>query len=342
MIFNKLFSKSKSNNNTFRMNAENIEISVGESIFSEPSIPKFQGDFAKAVFLWSVDGKPVCEKNGYAKYIMYECGITDPERYHKQMISEGYLEEAPVDIRLKYLSGEKLKEIARNIGVATSGNKSAIIDRIIPAVGPSYINSVCPYIYSLTNLGTSFIEENNDLILLHKHSNSLVTYDEYKQYRTPGQTFYDTMHVILTKYAAQDTKLFGRLQYLELSRIAEEAGHRNKALQFIIQTIYLDFSGVYGLDYYNSYYDGIYKKSALKEQFEINITISAVLDYVSKYKDIYSDEIIRRLYTWELPVRICPIDVFSNIIGICLEGNPDYDEIKNLLRPYYNKYIDSL
>ena len=39
---------------------------------------------------------------------------------------------------------------------------------------------------------------------------------------------------------------------------------------------------------------------------------------------------------------ICPIDVFYKIIDICLNGESNHDVIKDLIRPYYNKYISSL
>lgn len=91
MLFDKFRKKKKtedvpeiSNEDFTETLAEYVasSITVGP-VESEIVIPEFQGDYAKAIFLWANAKKSqIKEDDGYARYILYECGIRNASDFH--------------------------------------------------------------------------------------------------------------------------------------------------------------------------------------------------------------------------------------------------------------------
>ena len=110
---------------------ENIQPSVNitvtakaEFVHDDSEIPPLQGDYAKAIFLWAHSkATPIRDNNSYARYFLYECGIRNPSKYHRELIAEGYFEEASVEQTLNSLKVTELKEILSALGESTTGKK---------------------------------------------------------------------------------------------------------------------------------------------------------------------------------------------------------------------------
>lgn len=57
--------------------------------------PVYQGDYAKAVFLWALPKSSSVKKGDeYPRYILSECGIQNASAYHLKMIQDGFLQES--------------------------------------------------------------------------------------------------------------------------------------------------------------------------------------------------------------------------------------------------------
>lgn len=314
-------------------------IQVGP-VESETIIPDFQGDYAKAIFLWANSKKSQIKDNAdYPRYILYECGIRNASDYHRELINEGYLQEDGFELSLESLKQTELKEIASELGVATTGKKADIAKRIADSGKADYLKRQMPTTYSLSDMGKVFVQENDDCIQLHRHKTWMIDWSEYKKIKQnhPEGTFYYVCNEILLDRAASDKRLFGRLDYLNLSKLEDEFGDSRRALRYLLQVLYIDVSGVMGHDSYDYYTQGIYDKKMLKEMFISNVMIApGIVDLIMKHKDYYEANIVDKLYSWNLPIMICEKPLFEDIVNSIFDGsfnNQFYSEQLNSTFP---------
>lgn len=97
-------------------------------------------DYAIAAFVryCSFGGKPIGKRRDvYPSYLNYKFNITAPIKYHKKMIEEGYLCEAPLANSLKLLKVDQLKQILLANGLPEKGKKDELIQRIVEEVDPA-------------------------------------------------------------------------------------------------------------------------------------------------------------------------------------------------------------
>jgi SAP domain. len=323
--------------------ASNITVGPVES---EIIIPDFQGDYAKAIFLWANSKKSQIKDNDdYPRYILYGCGIQNASDYHRELINEGYLQEDGFEVSLESLKQTELKEIASDLGVATSGKKADIAKRIANSGKADYLKCQMPMTYSLSETGKSFVQENDDCIQLHRHKTWMIDWSEYKKIKQklPEGTFYYVCNEILLDRAAADKRIFGRIEYLNLSKLEDEFGDARRALRYLLQVLYIDVSGVMGHDSYAYYKQGIYDKKMLKETFISNVMLApGIIDLIKKHKDHYEANIIDTLYTWKLPTMICEKPLFEDIVNSIFDGTFNNQFYSEQLKVRYEKFVDSL
>lgn len=319
-------------------------ISVGPAE-TEIVIPDYQGDYAKAIFLWANAKKSqVKDNDDYPRYILYECGIRNASEFHRKMINEGYLKEDGFEASLESLKLTELKEIAADVGVGGSGKKADIVKRIVSSGKADYLQRQMPSTFSLSEQGKEFLEQNDDCIQIHRHKTWMIDWNEYSSIkRKSNGSFYTVCNEILLKRAAADKRLFGRLEYLNLSKLEDEFGDPRRSLRYLLQVLYIDVSGVMGMDAYNYYKQGIYEKKSLKEMFISNVPIApGIIDGIKKYKEHYETTIIDKLFTWKLPVMICERQLFEEMVDSIFDGSFNIQFYSEKLRIRYERFIDKL
>lgn len=308
-------------------------------------LPPYQGDYAKAVFLWAHDkASPVHPSNDYPRYIMYECGIANPSAYHLGLIDEGYFEAAPTVEMLSSLKVADLKQFLSSIGQSSTGKKDVLIERISQNADDSTIKSFFPHpMYVLSKIGRSFIEEHHNYILLHTHKQWDIGWKEFDAKHHPNFSFYDTVWGILNERVTKDTKLFGRNEYLSMYQLLAEEGKRAHAIEMLLTVIYIDFSGVSGMEHYRLYKDRIFDQKHLLDFFDVIIMIApGLIKSVYEYKDVYSDDIIDRLYEHKLPVQICDKFLFLKIVQAIFNDTYTEEWATQQLKVAYKKFVKSL
>ena len=341
-LFSKLFQKKESAAKT------EIKITVTAKMNNEtyePDIPPYQGDYAKTIFLWAHDKAGAVRQNDdYARYFLYECGISNPSYYHKELIRDGYFEKAPVTSVLNSFKVADLKQILSSIDQPTTGKKDALIERIIETANDSVLESVCnEELYILSSVGKRFLEEHNDYVLVHKHKNWGIDWKEYDLQHRPGYSFYDTVWGILNKRIIEDKQNFGRGSYLYMYQLLEEEGKRERAIEMLLRVLYIDLSGVCGMNCYQMFKQGFYTKEKLIEYFNIAIMLApGIINPIADYKDVYNDSIIDRLYEWELPVQICNKDLFVNLVHSVMNGSYDEEKFEAQLKDAYARFVKKL
>lgn len=99
-------------------------------------------NYAIAAFIsMSEKGAPVGDSNDdYARYFSYTYKVFDPVKYHKKVIEDGYLTEAPPEYSLKKFKIDQLKVILVEAGLSDKGKKDVLISRIVENIPLSPLN----------------------------------------------------------------------------------------------------------------------------------------------------------------------------------------------------------
>lgn len=337
-LFSNLFKKKENSQSTIK-----ATVTVNsEFVHNDPYIPPLQGDYAKAIFLWAHSkAAPIRDNDSYARYFLYECGIRNPSKYHRDLIAEGYFEEASVEQSLRSLKVIELKEILSALGESTTGKKDALIWRIANSADSSLIEKYCPEkLYVLSDLGQSFLDEHDDYVMVHRHKNWGVDWKEYDARKVPGRSYYDNMWAIFNEQLSKGQQDFGRTQYLFLYQLLNEEGKREEALQMLLRVLYLDFSGVDILRYTDFYRQGFYNQKEMREIFNAVIMFApGIINPIKDFEDVYTDEMITKVYEQHLPVQICDQKLFRSIVHSVLDGTYDQEATEEKLKRAYNKYL---
>ena len=339
-FLSKLFSK--------KPEEPEVKVTIKPQISIAPNssdIPPYQGDYAKTVFLWAHDkASPIRHNDDYPRYFLFECGISNPASYHKKLIQEGYFIKASKASSLNALKVTELKEILTTIGQPTTGKKDALIERILSTADEISLNSFCKEeLFVLSETGEDFLVQHNNYIQLHKHKNWGIDWQEFDANYRPGFSFYDVVWGILNKRVIQDRRNFGRGEYLFMYQLLAEEGKRERAIEMLLRVLYIDLSGVLGMSCFDLYKSGMYSKKELYEYFNVAIMIApGIINPISEFKDVYSDEIVDRLYEQKLPIQLCDKNLFLTLIHSILEGTYDEAAIENKLKSSYNKFIQML
>ena len=337
-FFSNLFKKKE---NTQPTPAVNITINAGV-VTNDPDIPPLQGDYAKTIFLWAHSkASPIKDNDSYARYFLYECGIRNITKYHRELIAAGYFEEASAEQALNVLKVTELKAILSSIGESTSGKKDALIWRIVNNADASLIARYCPEkLYMLSEMGQAFLREHDDYVMVHKHKNWGIDWKEYDARKVSGRSYYDTMWAIFNEQLANNPRDYGRGQYLYMYQLLAEEGKRDRALQMLLRVLYIDLSGVEGMQWYDMYRQGFYKEKEVRECFSIAIMLApGILNPIKDFEDIYSDVLIDNLYEQKLPVQICEKKLFLSIVHSVLDGTYNQEATEEKLKRAYYKFL---
>lgn len=163
---------------------------------------------------------------------------------------------------------------------------------------------------------------------------------EYDAHKIPGRSYYDTMWAIFNEQLVQNPQGYGRFQYYCMHQLLCEEGKRDRALQMLLRVLYLDFSGVEILRYQDLYRQGIYNQKQMREMFAIAIMIApGIVNPIRDFSDVYSDEMVDKIYEQKLPVQVCDKKLFLSIVHSVLDGTYDQEVAKEKLKHAYYKYL---
>ena len=338
-LFSKLFSSITTN--TKEIVSEQTKIN---NVFDN-DIPALQGDYAKTIFLWAHNkASAIRNDDEYVRYFLYECGIRNPSAYHKELINEGYFQNASTEDILSNLKVSELKEILSSLGQSGTGKKEVLIERVLQNADETFIKKFCSEeLYVLSQKGEDFLIRNNDYVLIHKHKDWGIDWKDYDSRRKPGYSFYDIVWGILNERVLKETYNFGRNAYLNMYQLLKEEGKKENAIEMLLRVLYIDLSGTLGMDCYKLYKDGIYTQKELIEYFNVAIMLApGIINAVSDYKDIYNDNVVERVYEHKLPVVICNKKLFLDIVHSLLEGTYDEETTTEKVKKAYIKFVKTL
>lgn len=344
MDYSDLFDVSKDNKGNLDLSNLSVNTHVVEH---ESVVPSYQGDYAKAIFLWGHSkGSREIGVDSFAGYIKFECGIADPVDFQRKMISEGYLEEDSMAIALESLSGEQLKAIATEVGVATSGKKIKVVERILGAADMDYLYTVSPKTCSITDKGKAFVKEHDDCVQIHRHKTFGIEWKEYEaiKRKNPNLGFSEIAERILIQRASEDERFLGSAQYLFLSELLYEYDRPQKATMYLLQRMYLGVNGVTKWWWIRDYVEkGYGSKKLLLENFYFGEFFNSNdAEKLRLHGEFYSTDVVDKLYTWKLPIQLCDKVLFEQMLEAVLDECFEKERFEPILRERYTKYVEAL
>lgn len=316
------------------------KITIGQA-YSPTSNTPLQGDYAKAVCLWAFGSNAPIQQQ-YSKYFESECGIKNTQEYHKELIRQGYLQEDSPELNLQYLKGTDLKEIAKQYGVKSSGKKAELITRLVEAVPMSELRKYCPVTYSMSPMGEQFLLDHYAYVEIHRHSTWELSWRLYDIEHRPSEPYQETFYRMLVSKAEKDKDFYGRNVYYNLYEMMAEGGFRKRALQMLLQVLYIDLSGA-ASPLWKMYRQGFYSKYDLRSHFDSIIMIApGIVDRIHAYADVFSDDDVDQVMSWRLPRNVCSNKAFKNIVHSIIEDNCSTEDIKAIMQTEFDNYLDRI
>ncbi len=273
---------------------------------------------------------------------MYECGIREPEKYHKQMIDEGFLEASTMEAMVQALKVDTLKIILKKLNLPVSGKKAVLVKRVLDADNKDILKEYCNnQTYSISEKGKRFLEQHDDYIKIHKNKNWMISWKEYDSFKQPGYSFYDTVWEILNKRVIQE-ETFGlmRNDYYCMYEVLCQEDKRKLAIEMLLKVLYLDLSGASGIQYWDLYIHGVYNKKQILDTYDVAVMIApGIIRPIEKFKDVYDDDMIERIYQFKLQFCCCDKKLFLSIVHSIMEGTYDEEKVNKKLKEAYIKAL---
>lgn len=264
-------------------------------------------NYATAALLkWSESGKAVGnDKTDYPYYLQSTFKILDPVKYHKKLISMGYLEPADVSMSLKCLKVNELKEILKKNNLPVSGKKDDLINTIISNVNCDLLNlerfyvpstlgmahlKRYEYVFRLNNYGISidFFDtllaesdqnESPDKVILNYLSSEFVKYYDGKLYSLAGNQLYNISKLFYDQNQFE-TSTFFLVSYFYFC-LYEYTHDDNQFAGFLNSIIGAIFD-------FQPYYQTRFAYECCEQYKELNNPISPIM-FDKLIKDIFDD-----------------------------------------------------
>lgn len=252
------------------------------------------------------------KNSDFPQWMKYECGVEEPLKKQKQLLTEGFLKQCSFEETLRKLTVPQLKDIIRSQGLQNANKKADLIAIISANANRSIIS--LPVAYTTSDKGNAFIEENKELLTADSYRVYDVSIEEYfneTKFYTEGYNSLDVVKSILNKRIAiySKEKNFGFLRnvYLKLAEIAEREKDYSCAIKNYIFTTYYDVTGLGNNNSFSP--DDIF-------------LAPAVIKAIEKYKDLYTREMINECKELYIPRSCTSFKEFEKLIKKIINNEP--------------------
>ena len=241
-------------------------------------------DYATAAFISiSQNGQKIGSSNDdYPRYLNSEYRVHDPIKYHKNLISNGFLVEASAEVALKKLKVEQLKNILLQSGLSDKGKKDALISRIIEGTDVNSLKLEKYYVPS--EKGRAHLKKYGYVLTLRNYDIRWDEYDEFKKsrpdYWKPNDVIWRLLESRLNSYYIDGSYGLARNQLFNMAKLLESEGHYLDSLCYYCKVLYYDTSGC--------------GNGNISDD---NLMIApGLIDCIHKLKDHYDPRILDRCY----------------------------------------------
>lgn len=340
------FRKNPNKNTPTSLDSSN-STSTANTLWNEDE--DYKNVYAKTVFLYYCKkAKPVRLEDEYPRYFFYDFNIINCPQYHKELIIEGYLQEASINDVLNTLKITELKDILGLHNLPKTGKKSELVKRILNSIPESKLSDLTNSysLYSLSNKGIDFLEKHTEYVQLFKNKSYSINIDEYEKTKKKlgkNFSFNDVVWHILNQrlldYEVQ--KQYGLLRntYLEMGILLEKEARNKQALSYYIVTLLYDVSGLDNLDLIINYLNGLFTKKDIKDLYMRPAFTPGLIEKITEYRSYYENNMATDIYQKHLlDINLCSDKSFENLVQEIIDGS--FEEEKWL--KYFDKNYTSL
>ena len=294
--------------------------------------------YGKVLMLWAYKKCSSLYVN-YPAYFMRECHISNPQKLRNSLIKCGYFDKPNIREIFDSYNVAKLKLIATSIGCKKSGPKAELINRIILCMSPS---SISKYVeecncYSISNKGMVFLENNYDLVELHRHADYNISLSEYCANRYVGnkkRTFEDNIfHTLSNRIFNNCSKRYYfmmKYDYKNLYHIELSEHRYDSAIDSYLRAVYLDTCCMNEAIYCYPRQDFHY----------LDVFTPEICSGIVKLERFYSPTFIDNIYNdLSLPPSFLSCDEFkSAVYDMLTQISFDFEKYNNIIRERLNLY----
>lgn len=213
--------------------------------------------YANVRFLYCFSDRDVCiefSSNNYPSWMLYECGILDPNKKYKELVKEGYLQLSPISNRIAKFKVSELKDILKNnnIDFNSKDKKADLIKNL--ELNLDKVKIELPELYTLSEKGKKYVQENYEMLEAHGFSKYDISMDEYYKHKlkfkykiSPRDIAWSIFNERILSY--MKTNSFGLLRnnYFYMAEFLINEKKSKDALQQFIIALYYDFYDIYGV-----------------------------------------------------------------------------------------------
>lgn len=262
-------------------------------------------------------GSPIYSQ--YPVYFERECGVTNPQAFHKSLIKNGYLTPASYKDMFSNFKIAELKHILDDFNLKKSGKKEDLIERIINEIAEEKLTNYVPKepCYSLSVKGNDFLNCYLDYVELHKNSTWMVSIEEYEAVKNKrlSNDFYDNMLFFYKDKLKKSHSYELRMCYHCLSQIYNHKQDFESSLFYLLSVLYWDVNDKENYPSTQMYDLGIMSKKEIKKQYPVSLFSPGIISSIAKLQNYYSDEMVDKIYQINLTKKnLCDKKVFEEII----------------------------
>lgn len=311
------------------------------------------------IFLWCTC-KPhtlaiATQDSFYPRYLFYDYGIDTPQELHNVLLSSGYYAPATLDDILSYSNSKQLKAILKENSLKITGDKATLISRIKEYIPQSVLEDfqANSHLYSLSTLGSAYVNEHYDCVLLHKYSKWNISLDELNHAKATlnwdSVSFRDAAWRILNERVLLHSQEadFDNL-YLDIENLSEICfDFDNSPLNGVYYLLIAFYLNVNCLEYYPTYklyHDGVISKENLYSLQNGLFILDFWVDKIKKYGNYIDSSLIAKAYNFvDYPIKLYTLEDFSNMISEIIFNNCfDIKKWQNFSQEKFIKFLNSL
>lgn len=294
--------------------------------------------YGKVLMLWAYRKCSPLYVN-YPAYFMRECHISNPQKLRNSLIKSGYFDKPNIREIFDSYKMAELRLIATSVGCKKNGSKSELINRIILCMSPSSISKCVEECncYSISDKGRVFLENNYDLIELHRHENYNISLSEYFANRYVGnkkRTFEDnvfcTLSIRIFNNCSKRYYFMMKYDYRNLYQIELSEHRYDCAIDSYLRAIYLDTCCMHEATYCYAWEDF----------HDMNIFTPETCSGIAKLEHFYSPVFVDNIYNdLSLPPSFLACDEFkAAVYDMLTQISFDFEKYNNIIRERLSLY----
>jgi len=328
----------------FNTKKESIEVTTLPTMIvkREVNVPNnIKDDYRKTIFFYAENtATRVKSRNDYVGYLNYECGITNPDIFHQQLINEGYYSQAKIEDILKKKSVTELKDLLSTNNLVAKGKKEELINYLANNLPENVISELVQGYYSLSEKGLEFYDNHQEYVKLHCYKDYQINLEDYYN-ATKNDTYKRNFNDVAWQIFNERTLIYQknneygsvRFNYFHMANLLMRENKKEHALQLYLYCLVIDLSGVESIRHIESYKAKWCTKQEFLERLEDVWLIPSLINQIVELKEFYDDSMLAEAYSvMYLPFNVSSLEFIKELLNDAFNSAVfDVEKYKNML-----------